>query len=324
MMGTKTNKFIVDNLNRLLEKEIFQVELFPTIPTNVKLKITGTKTLRLVGIPTEFLTFNAYVQPTSKTSDSFFQHIKQNILGNEIDFQKDRIYFNWKNLLEKILYSFTNYFDSELRLVCEKIIIFSDPEPMNESLIMEDKYDYVVRTLVRDFISLMKKHREGEFILPEEIYPEKPLYEFPQLVNPMHVYVEMFLSDTVDGYELDGGYSDEDDYLYITITTNRNFQDRLYYNLIADLNELFRHELEHIKQYESGVYIPRVPPKSPIKYYTQDHEVDAQRAGFRRKQRVTGLDFETIVRDWFEKNQNKHNLTPRQKELVIKKILEDR
>jgi hypothetical protein len=34
--------------------------------------------------------------------------------------------------------------------------------------------------------------------------------------------------------------------------------------------------------------------------------------------------FETLVRNWFEKYQHKHSLTPEQKERVIQKILEDK
>ena len=55
---------------------------------------------------------------------------------------------------------------------------------MNESLITEARYDNVIRTLVKDIISLYKFQREGEFSLPEDIRGEENMtYSFPEFKN---------------------------------------------------------------------------------------------------------------------------------------------
>jgi hypothetical protein len=76
-----------------------------------------------------------------------------------------------------------------------------------------------------------------------------------------------------------------------------------------------------VRQHDDGYHFPKKEPKSPEKYYTQQHELEAQRAGFNKKSKTTKLDFETLVRGWFEKNPHKHRLNPSQKEKVIQKIL---
>ena len=60
-----------------------------------------------------------------------------------------------------------------------------------------------------------------------------------------------------------------------------------------------------------------------MKYYTQKHEIGAQKAGFKRKSKIQKNDFETLVRKWFEQNPHKHRLNPKQVEKVIKKVIED-
>ena len=73
---------------------------------------------------------------------------------------------------------------------------------------------------------------------------------------------------------------------------------------------------------EQGYKFPKKEPKDPYKYYTQPHELEAQRAGFRRRAKGERVDFETLVRNWFVKNPHKHNLNPDQQEKVIQKIIQ--
>jgi hypothetical protein len=89
-----------------------------------------------------------------------------------------------------------------------------------------------------------------------------------------------------------------------------------------ELNELIRHEVEHIIQIERGDYIPKREPKDPLKYYSQPHELGAQIAGFKRKAKKLRKPLITVIRDWFDKYTSKHRLSPEKVELVISRILE--
>jgi len=92
--------------------------------------------------------------------------------------------------------------------------------------------------------------------------------------------------------------------------------------LIGELNETIRHELEHVYQHQKGFEFPKREPKSPIKYYTQPHELEAQVAGFKRIAKLKKLPLIQVIRNWFNKNQSRHRLSPKEVETVIKKIIE--
>jgi hypothetical protein len=65
-------------------------------------------------------------------------------------------------------------------------------------------------------------------------------------------------------------------------------------------------------------------PTDSEKYYMQQHELDAQKAGFKRRARREKNDMETLVRNWFKKYPHKHTLNPEQQERVIQKILSEK
>jgi hypothetical protein len=91
----------------------------------------------------------------------------------------------------------------------------------------------------------------------------------------------------------------------------------LYY----ELNELVAHELQHLVQNDEGYKFPKRETKKSLKYYTQPHEIEAQITGFKRRAKKEQKPYEDVVRSWFKRNQLKHNLNPKQTEIVINKLL---
>jgi hypothetical protein len=49
--------------------------------------------------------------------------------------------------------------------------------------------------------------------------------------------------------------------------------------------------------------------------------LEALRAGFKKKAKKERKDLESVVRGWFEKNQHKYTMKPKQTENIINKIL---
>jgi len=187
-------------------------------------------------------------------------------------------------------------------------------------IIKEDKFDSVVRKLVKDIISVVKYQKNGEFGLPEDLSSEEIFYKFPHLETEFSVFLDLQQDDNVDTVDVDGDYYPEDELIYITIKTNPFKKNQILHELTGELNELIRHELEHIKQNEEGYEFPD-ETEDPELYYTQKHEIDAQRKGFMRRARKENRSYEDLVRTWFDKNKHKHKLEPHQIESVIKKIL---
>lgn len=192
---------------------------------------------------------------------------------------------------------------------------------MKKNILEEGKYDSVIRRIVRDIITIYKKRQTGEFGLPEDLNPEEHVYEFPQFQNPFQVYLEIVNDESVDGFDVDADLYRDEDLIYVTIQTNPRFDSQILYSLVGELNEVIAHELEHIKQYESGYNFPSREPKKPEKYYTQQHELGAQKAGFKRRAKLEKMDYESLVRRWFEDNKHKHKMNPQEAERVIQKIL---
>jgi predicted SprT family Zn-dependent metalloprotease len=194
----------------------------------------------------------------------------------------------------------------------------------NESLIMEGNYDGVVRQIVNDILKVFKTKKVGGFSLPEDIRETDLYYDYPQFKKEFGVYVNLEQSEDVDTFEVDGDLYYDDDTIEILIITNPNSGNEILNELVNELNEVVRHELEHVIQYDNGMRRKKEPLDSE-KYYSQNHELEAQRAGFnRRLKREKTVNFETLVRNWFDKYKHKHTLTPEQQERVIQKILLDK
>lgn len=190
-----------------------------------------------------------------------------------------------------------------------------------KKLILEDKYDSVVRKIVRDIIIVFTNNKGGEFLLPEDVTNHETEYSFPQIESPIQVYLELIEDDSVDGFDVDADYYRDEDLINITIISNPRFGRSIIQELIGELNEIIRHEIEHIAQHDSGYKFPRKEPKKPLDYYTQPHELDAQRAGFKRRSKAERIDYESLIRTWFENNKSKHKLSPQEVETVVKRIL---
>jgi hypothetical protein len=213
------------------------------------------------------------------------------------------------------------YFSIDMPAICKKVINEIEPFKLNENLIVESKYNSVVRNIVRDIIYFFKHQKEGEFRLPEDLSSEKDEYSFPQINNDFSIDLNLVFSDDVDTFEIDADYYNEEDIIEITIVSNPNKKNEILQDLLKELNETIAHELHHINQHENDYDFPE-EPETPFEYYTQEHELDAQVAGFKRRAKIEKRSIESVAREWFNKNVKKHGLNQNQVDIVIKKILE--
>jgi hypothetical protein len=186
-------------------------------------------------------------------------------------------------------------------------------------LITESKRN-VVRQLVRDIITIFKSEGEGEYDLPAHLTDEE-YYFFGGLSTNFSLELKIDETDEIETFELEGGYYEDSEIMEIEILYNPNAFPGQLWNLIGELNETVRHELQHIIQYERGDEVEPDESSSEI-YYTQEHELDAQVHGFRRISKLRKEPFEKVVREWFDKNYSKHSMDSETKERVIQKILD--
>ena len=318
---------IIDRVNRFFEGHTFEIYYlqdgdgeYPT-PTNIKVEITGVREYISMGDKKDYVTLTLYILPSSELSNSH-NSIMSSYFGRETKIETydagpyQNLVWVTQNKVDELL----KYFSLPSSMIT-KVVNEVEPKKMNESLIVEGELDKLTRKLVQDVVQFFKHQRKGEFGLPEDLGKDEMVYTYPGFEG-FSIFLDLQLSDDVETVDVDGELYYGDDLMYLTIISNPNAGYTILDELTKELNEVIRHELEHIKQHEQGYEFPKKEPKSPEKYYTQQHELEAQRAGFNKRAKSEKADFETLVRTWFQKNPHKHTLNPKQQEKVIQQILQ--
>ena len=162
---------------------------------------------------------------------------------------------------------------------------------------------------------------EEYYELPSDINSEE-MYEYGNLVFDVELTVYRY--DINETFNIDADMGGEhDDTIFVDVTLGDNFSEQDYENLYVILSEYVRHEVEHILQ-EIDPKRPDVVHKkgnlSPFEYYSQEHEVDAQRVGFERRAKMTDKSTEDVVRDYIEYRQSRDQLSDDEKKELISLI----
>jgi hypothetical protein len=316
----------IEVYNKYLEKKIFEIDNpmgfhLPGRPAKIKMEILGVRNYISVGEDTEHLTYMITVLPSGQINS-----LINTLMGGKshkliTTATSDFFPLRMESMIQ--LKNFLSLMGEERPVICIGIENIYGEE-INENIkeiITEDVYDTITNKIVHDIIYLVKYQRDGDFELPSDINGGE-FYQFDNLLN--NFSIELFLreSDKVDTFDADADYYRDDDVIQIMIVTNPNSKNTILQDLVYELNELVRHELEHVKQNESGYDFPK-SPKSAYKYYSQSHELDALKQGFRKRAKKEKRDLESVVREWFEKNQHKYIMKPKQLENIINLIVQN-
>jgi len=309
-------KVLYDMINGFIGDKVFQYEGPIMGGVNLdaviefKFKIVGDVNLLHMGQPTNYVGIDVSVLSiTPPQLDDFIPDLDG---AFEI---KDRMYYT-ASKIENEIWGVLRYFSVEDTPVITSIRFtgkrYYDMQKINEGT---SEKKGIVRKLVQDIIKVFKQG-EGEYDLPEDVSNDMT-YSFPGLNTDFTMEVKIDEDETIEGFDLDGGYYDDNDTFEIHVMYNPKFFPETYYDLIGELNELVRHELQHLIQAERGIDRP-TDETDPEKYYLQPHEIDAQVAGFKRLSKIRKQPFEKIVRDFFRKNKI---LSDEAKERVVSAIL---
>ena len=173
----------------------------------------------------------------------------------------------------------------------------------------------VVREIVKNIVNIFKSNDEGLFTLNRDDY--FIIYdEFIKIVLSLDV------DNTLDSYNIDGNFYQNEKIIFISITYNRNKKNKLLYNIIGELNEVVRHELEHLHQDVYKTHDLNVnEPSEPFNYYSQPHEIEAQVKGFKRLAKLTKQPLEKVIRNWFNTHKDIHLLSEDEIEIIINLLL---
>ena len=317
------NEKLLDIINKIVSKQTFKYsgEIIGGTEMNAdidyKFRISGYKKMISVGEEYDYMMADVTIiglnDRLSKVLFGFDEKTKHLNLDKAFVTQLYPFYSNLSNDIR----NYVKYFDSEARVTINDLKFdLKTPENITESRMSK----VAVRTTVTDIVHILKKGEEGEFRLPN--VDDGDEYSFTNLPFGYSVDLSVEIDENMDGYEIEGTYSSEDDVIEIAILFNPNTLRRNFYDIIGKLNDIVAHELEHGFQYSKGERVYSKPPKTSFKYYTQPHEITAQRVGFRRVAKLRKLPFNDVVRDWFEDHRDIHQLTDKEMEEVIKIIID--
>ena len=283
----------------------------PTIKFEYRLKVLGIKTLLSGGDPKKY--FHVAVIVTKQDSwgpkESFLEALKEYgqtlpyVMKRTIEANLDSLIIKFFNLAQYVLV------DDDFKIEYESGSVITESRSMRSE----------TRKISSDIISLIKKQENDEdsYRLPEDLTGE---HFYPG--TEISVDVEIKKSEDLEKpYILNANYIDGESDIEVLILYNPSFYPSLLYDLLGDLNETIRHELEHYKQDLRGE-LPSEKSTSKTDYYLQPHEIDAQVKGFSRISKLKNKSFDDVVKNWFDKNQDYHNLSIDEKQKIIEKLKE--
>jgi len=189
---------------------------------------------------------------------------------------------------------------------------------------LQRKGEIATRKVISDILKILKQDNiEDDFFLLPDYFSgiDGDEYHFGEL--EFNVYLNIIILESqhepfiVDA-SIGGEYYDE---INITLSLTPNFNEKDYKDIQMVLNDYVRHEIEHAIEYvETGEEGVSPPDLTPYEYYTQPHEVRAQKAGFKRRAKLENKPVKDIVSDYIKYRQSLDKLTPEQKKSLIKQL----
>lgn len=232
---------------------------------------------------------------------------------------KENMYY-FRNNLNTEIRDILKVFDEDARVTIQDIEI-ETPES-KETLQEQNTMRQPLRDIVKNIVGVFKNNDEGEFTLPEDLNPDELVYDIGKVGSPFNIELTIEPDKTVKTVVVDGNYWGDDDTIEIIIKYNLNVKSKIIYELVGKLNETLSHEIRHIIQSNKGMFDLDVPEeKDPYKYYTQPHELDALKFGFKRLAKLRKIPLKVAVQDWFDNHKEIHRLKDNQVGDVISKII---
>jgi len=227
------------------------------------------------------------------------------ILGKLVSGEYKEIWGDSENLLRfyPIKNGTADKITKALKLVSNLDVIVKSIKPVliggEEETITEQKVtNNLIRNIVREIAFEVKKDLHGKRkknIGSYDIGMDEPV-DIVLFVNPTPNKDENIKPLDIQGY-----WDEDENQIEIDVDIADDADMDVMYELIGELNDVVTHEFEHAKQTKSGYVFPDVEYKQPKRYYLQQHEIEAQVAGFKRKAKLQKRPIEEVIREYFQK-----------------------
>jgi len=213
-----------------------------------------------------------------------------------------------------------------LKLVSDLDVVVTSIKPVlvgEEETITEDSgYRKTVRDVVRDMVFEIKKNLRGkrEITFPEYNLGQHPPFELVLKMNPTP---KKHRHELLKPFDVQAFWVEGEDTIEVEVDIDEKAGNEIFYELIGELNDDIRHELEHRKQEYSGYEFPDKEYKQPLRYYTQQHEIEAQVAGFKRKAKIQGRNIEDVMREFFNRRKEVYNLKQSTIDKIVARLMDE-
>jgi hypothetical protein len=319
------NEKEVDRLNNFLKgktfpykRGIFDYDLPGENDFDFKFQILGYKKMISVG---EYYDYTIVSVTLLNFRDELSQMLFLRRLNGDFlkKYFKENMYY-FRNNLNTEIRDILKVFDEDARVTIQDIDI--ETPKGKETLQEQNTMRQPLRDIVKNIVGVFKNNDEGEFTLPEDLNPDELVYDIGKVGSPFNIELTIEPDETIKTVVVDGNYWGDDDTIEIIIKYNLNVKSKIIYELVGKLNETLAHEIRHIIQSNKGIFDLDVPEeKDPYKYYTQPHELDALKFGFKRLAKLRKIPLKVAVQDWFDNHKEIHRLKDNQVGDVISKII---
>jgi hypothetical protein len=201
---------------------------------------------------------------------------------------------------------------------------------IKESVIINEVkgIDEPIRRVVRDITNIVKSKEYGEYYLPEDVKGSN-VYEYDfdsdfkkfntsrsYNIPPFSIELTYDANFNMDEpYMVNASLLDDNETIGMVVIINPEHFPQLMYDLIADVNDLVAHEIEHVFQEygmrpEEEVHYKEEGEEEPegVEYYTQKHEIPAELKGIIRVAKLRKQPIEQVIMDWFKRSKYAHQL----------------
>ena len=201
------------------------------------------------------------------------------------------------------------------------------PGPIQEQTerYLQKKGDQLTRKVVKDILHILKTEKvlDDLYILPDHVSGVDG-DEYTRGDLEFNVTLHILQNPNQDrAFMVDANMGgDFDDEIEVIISLGPKFGQGDYEQVQGFLNDYVRHEIEHVIDALEGNEVETPQGLSPFEYYTQPHEVRAQKAGFKRRAKIEKRPVEDIVKDYIEYRQSIDKLTDDEKNALVTQLTE--
>ena len=197
--------------------------------------------------------------------------------------------------------------------------------------------DEPIRRIVRDIVNIVKTKEYGNHNLPEDLALSNELEydfdtDFKKLrisrsynIPPFSIELSYDANVTMDEpYMVNAALLSDGDTIAVLIIINPDKYPSFMYDLVADINDVVAHEIEHVFQEnymrpEDEIHQVEDGDESPEgkEYYMQAHEIPAELKGIMRVAKLRRQSINQVISDWFKRSKYAHQLNDEDtKELI--------